>query len=151
MGRDWYEALKFDLATGEPVQEWSYGYEVMDADFRYSGRTKVRVIEQTDVHEVSPVIRGAGAGTRTLAIKSAELKQAHFTPLIASLDELALALGEDVSHLSATGLKQLHEIYTALGKGLASADTGAGEKEPRLVDAVPGDMLRLQSRRNLLR
>ena len=31
-GRDWHQALKFDLATGKAVQEWSYGFEVLDAD-----------------------------------------------------------------------------------------------------------------------
>ncbi|WEK00605.1 MAG: HK97 family phage prohead protease [Candidatus Sphingomonas phytovorans] len=149
VGRDWHETLKFDLATGEPVQEWSYGYEVMDWDFRYIDRTrKVRVIKQTDVHEVSPVIRGAGAGTRTISIKSAELKDAHFAPLIASLGELATALGEDPSQLSATGLKQLTEIHGSLGKGLEAAAAAIGADATK-VDTLLAGYLRHQSRRHL--
>lgn len=123
-GREWYEALKFDLAKGEPVQEWSYGYEVLDADFRYSGRTKIRVIKQTDVHEVSPVIRGAGLGTRTLGIKSAALKESRFAPLIGELGDLAAAIGADGEQLSATGFKQLADIHAALGKALRPSCAG---------------------------
>jgi hypothetical protein len=58
------------------------------------GGNRVREIKQTDVHEVSAVVRGAGVGTRTLSMKSAELKEQHFAPLIASLGELAEALPE---------------------------------------------------------
>ncbi|WP_034157915.1 HK97 family phage prohead protease [Sphingomonas sp. ERG5] len=148
-GRDWHSALKFDLATGQPVQEWSYGFETIDADFQQRGNSRVRLLKRLDVHEVSPVLKGAGIHTGTVSIKSAALKEAHFAPLIASLDALAVAVSEDVSHLSATGLKQLGEIHAALGKGLAAADGGAGEKDRALVDTVLADFLRHQSRHNL--
>ena len=29
-GKDWHSTLKFDLAKGKPVVQWSYGYEVVD-------------------------------------------------------------------------------------------------------------------------
>jgi hypothetical protein len=88
-GKDWHATLKFDLAKGDPVQEWSYGYQVLDADFQVRGEQRVQVLKRLDVDEVSPVIRGAGNGTGTISIKSAELKEQHFAPLIAGLGELA--------------------------------------------------------------
>lgn len=117
-GRDWNETLKFDLAQGTPVQEWSYGYKVLDADQQQRAGTYVQVLKRLDCDEISPVIRGAGVGTGTLAIKSAELKAAKFAPLIAQLSELAEAIGENTAALSATGLKQLGEIHVAIGKAL---------------------------------
>jgi hypothetical protein len=95
-GKDWHSTLKFDLAKGSPVQEWSYGYQVLDADFQVRGEQRVQEIKRLDVDEISPVIRGAGVGTGTISIKSAELKEQHFAPLIAGLGELAeLAAGDD--------------------------------------------------------
>src|SRR3546814_20143951 len=61
-GRDWHQALLFDLETGDPVQEWSYGYNIVDMDYRVSGNNRVRVLKKLDVDEVSPVLRGAGIG-----------------------------------------------------------------------------------------
>ena len=139
LGRDWHAALKFDLAKGEPVQEWSYGYEVLDAQELWRGRDRVRSIKRIDVHEVSTVIRGAGVGTRTLAMKSAKLKEAHFAPLVASLGELADALPGNPAALSATGRKQLEEIHVAIGKALdggkdASCATCAGAFNPKELE-----------------
>jgi hypothetical protein len=94
-GKDWHSTLKFDLAKGSPVQEWSYGYQVLDADFQVRGDQRVQVLKRLDVDEISPVIRGAGNGTGTISIKSAELKEAHYAPLIAALGELAESLPAD--------------------------------------------------------
>jgi hypothetical protein len=153
-GKDWHSALKFDLATGRPVQEWSYGYEVKNFGHKMMGGSRVRDIKQTDVHEVSAVVRGAGAGTSTLAMKSAELKAQHFAPLIASLGELAESLPEDLSSLSATGFKQLEEIEAAIGKALAAsrrADNDQDEKERLAVDTAIAGFLMQSARPHLRR
>ncbi|MFZ5749088.1 MAG: HK97 family phage prohead protease [Pseudomonadota bacterium] len=147
-GRDWHAALKFDLETGQPVQEWSYGYEVLDAVFRGYGQAKVRVIKQVDVHEVSTVVRGAGIGTATLSIKSAELKAQAFAPLIAGLGELAAALPDDPAALSATGVKQLEQVEAAIGAVLAPMRDAAG-KERRAVDTALAEYLLGQYRRRI--
>ncbi len=53
------------------LQEWSYGFAVEEADFgTFQGR-EVRFLKRLDVFEVSPVMLGAGVGTRTDAIKGA--------------------------------------------------------------------------------
>ena len=125
-GRDWHQALLFDLETGEPVQEWSYGYNIVDMDYRVSGNSRVRVLKKLDVDEVSPVLRGAGIGTRTIAIKGAKLREEHFAGLIADLGAVATAIDADPSAISASGLKQLREINEAIDRVLAG-DDGMGD------------------------
>src|SRR3546814_16368513 len=88
-GRDWHQALLFDLETGDPVQEWSYGYNIVDMDYRVSGNNRVRVLKKLDVDEVSPVLRGAGIGTRTMAIKRAKLREENLASLTPGLGEVA--------------------------------------------------------------
>lgn len=144
-GKDWHSTLKFDLAKGNPVQEWSYGYQVLDADFQVRGEQRVQVLKRLDVDEISPVIRGAGIGTGTISIKSAELKEKHFAPLIAGLGELATSLPADASSLSATGLKQLEEIERAIGAVLSPLRELAA-KERLAVDTAVAGFLKLQSR-----
>jgi hypothetical protein len=136
-GADWHKALLFDLATGKAVQEYSYGFEVMDADYNITADRRTRVLKQLDVHEVSTVIRGAGRGTGTLSMK--QLKDAGFAPLIAGLGELAEALGGDPASLSATGRKQLEQIHTTLGKALQPDDP---EAEAEAKAAIENEVAR---------
>ncbi len=147
-GKDWHETLKFDLAKGQPVQEWSYGFDVVDMDYQVRGDDRVRVLKRLDVDEVSPVLRGAGVGTGTVAIKSAELKRQKFAPLIASLGELAAALPDDPESLSATGLKQLEEVEAAIGRTLAPLRE-ASEKGRIATDTALARFLMLQAGRHL--
>lgn len=69
-GREWHAALKFDIEHGKAVHEWSYGFGVLEKSEERRGGEKVRVLKRLDVHEVSPVVRGAGIGTGTLALKA---------------------------------------------------------------------------------
>src|SRR3546814_17817634 len=94
-------------------------------DYRVSGNKRVRVLKKLDVDEVSPVLRGAGIGTRTIAIKSAKLREEHFASLITGLGEMATAIDDDPAAVSATGLKQLREIHDAIGRVFAGADADA--------------------------
>lgn len=51
--------------------QWSYGYDPVEYSFgEHEGRA-VRFLDKVKVHEVSPVLVGAGVGTRTLSAKSA--------------------------------------------------------------------------------
>lgn len=127
-GREWHEALKFDLTTGRPVQEWSYGYDVLDADYQIRGAGRIRRLKKLDVHEVSTVIRGAGRGTGTLSMK--ELKETAFVPLIGGLSELAETLRGDPAALTATGRKQLEQIHVALGKALGGTNIIVEHDDP---------------------
>lgn len=74
-GRETYATVK---ALGE-LQEWSYGFDVLErSDGEIDGR-QVQFLRKVLVHEVSPVMLGAGIGTRTLAIKGdkGELQALH--------------------------------------------------------------------------
>lgn len=150
-GREWHEALLFDFATGKPVQEWSFGYNAIDAEYRISGQSRVRVLKKLDVDEVSPVLRGAGNGTRTISIKGAKLRDDHLEGLIADLGELAGAIDADPASVSASGLKQLGEIRDAIGRVFAGSDgTIDPEVKSQLVeDTALGHFLRFQSRNHL--
>lgn len=88
--RDWYEAIKFDLAHPPALQEYSYGFTIRPGGARFGewNGENVRFLQPApdggpgaDVHEFSPVLLGAGLGTGTEAIKA--LKAAippHTTP-----------------------------------------------------------------------
>jgi hypothetical protein len=66
-GRDTFEVVKQLGAR----QQWSFGFDVLDSDEGVYGGRKVRVLKRLAVHEVSPVLIGAGVNTRTLATKAA--------------------------------------------------------------------------------
>lgn len=70
-GRDTFELVK---EMGD-LQEWSYGYDILEsakptAEQKKAGAQQVLVKQL--VHEVSPVLLGAGVGTHTRAIKSSK-------------------------------------------------------------------------------
>jgi Caudovirus prohead serine protease len=128
-GRDWHSALKFDLATGNPVQEWSYGYDVLDHAFEVRSGQKVRVLKQLEVIEVSPVLRGAGKGTGTLEMKGVSLKSDDFATTLTQLQDMASALDANPALLSATGFKQLGEIHVAIGRAVEAQSKGQSPVE----------------------
>ena len=66
-GRNTYHTTK----AMADLQEWSYGYAVLppSGPGTFDGK-RVRELRKLDVFEVSPVLKGAGVGTTTLAIKS---------------------------------------------------------------------------------
>lgn len=70
-GRETFEVLK---EMGRD-QEWSWGFHVKGSEVPTDEERKqgaFRILTKTDPFEVSPVIIGAGIGTRTVAVKSAE-------------------------------------------------------------------------------
>lgn len=135
-GREWHSALKFDLEKGRPAQEYSYGFEVIEEERRRDG---VRVLKQLDVHEVSPVVRGAGEGTGTISLKHVSLKDSRYAELTGALALLAADLPGDRSAISATGAKQLEEIHAAIGKVLAKMETRLAQRLNARLDERAGD------------
>lgn len=65
-GRNAYHTVK----AMADLQEWSYGYAVLDGGPGVFDGKHIRELRKLDVFEVSPVLKGAGVGTGTLAIKS---------------------------------------------------------------------------------
>jgi hypothetical protein len=72
-GRDAFETVK--ALSEDGLQEWSYSLEDVEAERATVDGKRVRVLKRIAVKEVSPVLRGAGIDTRTLAAKSR--KQLH--------------------------------------------------------------------------
>lgn len=66
-GRDTFNTVK---ELGDQC-EWSYGYNVDDSEPGTHEGKSVRILKKMTVFEVSPVLRGAGEGTRTLSAKAA--------------------------------------------------------------------------------
>lgn len=65
-GANAYETVK---AMGD-VQQWSYGFDVMDFEPKPKSHPGARRgLKALDIHEISPVLLGAGKSTATLAIK----------------------------------------------------------------------------------
>lgn len=69
-GRDHFELVK---EMGD-LQEWSYGYDTLEASPGTFKGEPVQFLKRQKVYEVSPVLKGAGIGTRTVAVKEAVRK-----------------------------------------------------------------------------
>jgi len=83
-GKETYSTLK---ALGG-LEEWSYTFMIEDADWGELNGEEVNYLRRLDVWGVAPVTRGAGIGTRTVALKSAAgLDEDEIARLRAWLDE----------------------------------------------------------------
>lgn len=63
------DTFKTVLRLGK-LGQWSYGYDPVKFSFGEHEGKQVRFLEGLKVHEVSPVLLGAGVNTRTLSAKS---------------------------------------------------------------------------------
>lgn len=119
-GRETFAVVK---ELGED-QEWSYGYDVTKCSFGEHQGQQVRFLEQLKVHEVSPVLVGAGVGTRLLSAKSGLKFGEHVESVVADVDALitraadVVALraekGKAISEDSAQALARLDESLKRL-------------------------------------
>lgn len=67
-GRETFSVVKGLSESG--LGEWSYGFEVLESEpGRHDGMDS-KFIKRVKVFEVSPVLRGAGVNTRTVAVKA---------------------------------------------------------------------------------
>ena len=122
-GKEWHAALKFDLnGDAASIQEWSYGFRVLDASHEDRDGEKVRVLKRLKVFEVSPVVQGAGFNTGTLVMKGAALKGERFERLTEDLAEILSSIKADPTALSAAGLKQIADLHEGLGGILKTAE-----------------------------
>ena len=67
-GREMFSSIKF---SGD-LQEWSYGFRILDADEGIVTDNPVRYLKRLKVIEVSPVMEGAGVNTGTVSAKGCE-------------------------------------------------------------------------------
>jgi len=138
-GREHYEAVKF---TGD-LQEWSYGFLPLEWEEQSTNGQKVRVLTKVDPFEISPVLKGAGVGTGTIAIKSdglsftdqMETALAAVTGMAERsrlLADLRRKEGRVFSAANRDGIKSLLDGLTVVAKDL---QTLLEETEPKSGEA----------------
>lgn len=161
--REWHAALKFDMADGRPLQEWSYGFRVLDAAFEERSGERVRILKRLKVHEISPVVIGAGVGTATLRLKHGRPFREHAAAVIEAVADLAERAREVADlraksgrTISAERREQLDEVRNALaGLAAAGAEIDVLLKEGRADPATAGRQAaafeRIRVERNLRR
>lgn len=88
-GREAYEHVK-GMAG---LQEWSFGFSILDSEPGKFEGVPVRFLKRVQLHEVSPVFKGANSHTATLAIKAAleEEKAVWSTAYVNDLPDSAFA------------------------------------------------------------
>lgn len=70
-----YQTIKY-LHEKQRTQEWSYALPEIEWEMRQIDGRDIRVLKKIKVPEVSPVLMGAGIGTRLLSIKNKDEKRA---------------------------------------------------------------------------
>lgn len=128
--RNWHAALKFDLENGAPLQEWSYGFNILEggsAKGEFDGQP-VRFLKPrpdgsagSDIHEVSPVLVGAGEGTHTLAVKHVEAPKDDEGKGKKFCDEAAAAL--DAVKALVARAAALADLRAKQGRGISADNT----------------------------
>lgn len=91
-GKEHYETIK----ALDELGEWSYGFRIEKWSYQQQEGTEeraVRILEKLDVIEVSPVMQGAGIGTRTTDIKIGRRNSAKDLEDIQAVHDAAARLG----------------------------------------------------------
>ena len=136
------EAYKTTKSMGA-LQEWSWGFRVIDAAFEQRDQQLIRVIKAAQVFEVSPVLVGAGVGTYTAAIKGhaayadeGEAVRATVEAFIGrsrSLADLRRKEGRVLSDANRKRLSSLLESLQAVGADIEDL-LSATDPAPKGVD-----------------
>ena len=132
--KDWLSAIKFDLKHGTPIQEYSYGFKVLEGGSRlgdHSGKNIRYLTPREDgtpgskIWEVSPVLVGAGEKTRTVMAKENDGKSfcEEVETALAAADNLferskvlAALRAKDGRELSSTNKERLVTVADSLQK-----------------------------------
>lgn len=127
--KDWLSAIKFDLSNGKPRMEYSYGFKIVEGGSEMGERLarRGRVLRPTPeglpgckIWEVSPVLVGAGEGTRTLRAKSADGAGKTFADESQAVLDAAGALVERAKALAALREKEGRELSAPNRERLAA-------------------------------
>lgn len=151
-GRDTFNVV---TAMGS-LQEWSYGFDVLESSYGEIDGKAVQFLDKLKVHEVSPVLIGAGVNTRTLGVKGEGMKLSEqATAVVAAADDLLTRVGSVVALRAEKGktgigsdaaaaLVKLEDTLTTLGELVAKASESSDEQNPELADALAAEMLRIE-------
>ena len=106
-GADTFRVVKELGADG--LQEWSYGFDPVEYKFGEFEDQQVRFLTKLKVHEVSPVLLGAGVGTRLVSAKSGMKLEAQLESAVADLEALHGRLSEVVTFRTGSGKSRFSE------------------------------------------
>lgn len=141
-GRLWLDTFDGEQAyrkikNAGALQEYSWGFRILDADFAERDGKEVRVIKRTEVFEASPTLVGANRQTGTLSIK-------HDSPLPEQEDEIKALLATIIRRHTArinVRAKEGRVLSTAnrerLSTFLAALRQGGDEIEALLAATEP--------------
>lgn len=136
-GRDHFEVVK---QMGD-LQEWSYGFDVDRwSAGQFDGR-EVRFLEALTVHEVSPVLLGAGVETGTLSVKGLAFTQeadaalAAVDALIVRSEALAALRAKDGRAIGTANRQRLSDLADRLRAGLVEIDALLADSDREDVPA----------------
>jgi HK97 family phage prohead protease len=151
------EAHYRTVKAGGSIQEWSYGFQVLQSHSDTVDDVEVRVLDEIQVFEVSPVHRAAGIGTHTEAIKGLTFAKQSDMALTAVRDfvERAKALtalreksGRTLSSVNRDRLNRhldvIREVASDIEELLASTEPADDPAKAALVD-VTEQWLRYQA------
>lgn len=134
-GRDTFETIK---AMGD-LGEWSYGFDVVDSEPGEFKGQRVRYLKELTVHEVSPVLRGAGIGTRTLVTKGAGTLNEEIAAAVDAANSaiesadrvvaLRAEKGKSLSNVNSESLDGLRKTLERL-ETLLKQETTESEEQP---------------------
>jgi prohead serine protease len=121
--KDWRSSMKFALDRGKTI-EWSYGFDVTDSEIRTVNGKKVRALKSLIVHEVSPVVIGAGENTRVLSMKAYAEMQGTWEAIQSAIMDAAEALliGDQDGFVSIEGTYPDRVVVCAYVYGMDSTD-----------------------------
>lgn len=133
-GRETFETVKALAEDG--LGEWSYGFNVDDSESGQHEGKSVRILKKMSVYEVSPVMRGAGVGTRTTYAKSFNDEIAEAVDAVTAAVESAervVALraekGKELSNVNRTSLDGLKAACDKLTSLLDTKEETKGDDQ----------------------
>lgn len=150
-GRNTFETVK---GLGE-LSEWSYGFDVVekgDPSPDESADGAVRILRRLKVHEVSPVLIGAGVNTRTLAVKERPSFPDEVESVLGDMKAIVARVqgwGSDSESkegrvLSAANRERLITLEASLGETLTELRGLLAETEPNKAHDVLREFLRYE-------
>jgi HK97 family phage prohead protease len=133
-GRDTFEVIK---GLGD-LQQLSYGFDVVESELGEHDGERVRFLKKLKVHEVSPVLVGAGVETRTLAVKGSDMTYTdHADQVLAACVEfterskaLAALRAKDGRVLSSQNRDRLNRLVTAMQEAMEDVRALLAETDP---------------------
>ncbi len=147
------EAYKTVKAMGD-LQEYSWGFRIIVASYEQRDNEWVRLIKQVDIYEVSPVLRGAGMHTGTLAIKSQSLSdqfgtaQALVQDLVNRVKSLADLRAKEGRALSEANRQRLATLRDQMAAAMTEVDELLAATEPAKAvssEAMLAELLKFEA------